>query len=350
MKEYRAIKIINFFYAYFLVLTVITSYFRWFDGGVASYLLVVILLGGGYLFTQVYYTGKRVEQLREKAPEWHLYALVIVGIVGSPEVYYSGFSANFLVCCFFYIGAVVLYFLWKHYNGRNMVLCQNPSVTENTQNRAGKKMKRVLMRLLSVAVLIAGIWVVVISVLPTVDIRPPQISQEEEQAENERTPATIARGEKELPTQAEERKIPEAVALILRYVLWGFGILICVATITFLVYRLLISVKNMGQEELEYEEIVVEEKDNEEYTRLVPIKKKGKNFTKDNNGKVRQAFYRNVKEQAEDREVDASLTPQELKERYLTKVSSHEELTNLYEKARYGKSPITDDEIEKMGL
>ncbi len=350
MQEYKTIKILNFFCAYFLVLTLITSYFGWFHGDVVSILLLFILIGAGYLFTQVFYTGKRVERLNEKAPQWHLYALLIVGIVGAPEIYTSGFSSNFVVCCLFYIGAIVMYFLWKHYNGRNLVLCQNPSVTENTKKRSGNKMKRTMLGILFIAVLTGGTLVVVTGFLPDLEWEQKTISHEEERGERERTPASIARDKKELPVQAEERKIPEAVALILRYVLWGVGILICVATITFLVYRLLISVRDMGKGETEYEEIVVEENDNEEYTRLVPIKKKGKEFSKDNNGKVRQAFYRNIKEQAEDRKVDASLTPQELEERYLSKVTSHEELTNLYEKARYGESPITDDEIEKMGL
>ena len=96
-----------------------------------------------------------------------------------------------------------------------------------------------------------------------------------------------------------------------------------------------------------FEESTVERSHNEEYTRLVPVMRKDLTFPAGNDGRIRRYFYKEVRKKAGNQEIEKSQTPMELKRTFLEPNAREERLTELYEKARYAKDSVTEEEISR---
>lgn len=201
---------------------------------------------------------------------------------------------------------------------------------------------------------VAGVLTILF--LVSVPWSEPEFSQEKPktntaQQETDRAPDYAGRKREQRQAkikEEQEKKGQNIVLLILRYLVLAAIVVMGIAAVCYGVFRFLFYlIRGRRRAVWEYEEIPVEEHDNETYTKLVPVVKPEVGFPGGNDGKIRRQFYREIRRRAAGREIFRSYTPLELKEAYLDATEKEEMLTGLYEKARYADCPVSDEEISQ---
>ncbi|MCH5265179.1 MAG: hypothetical protein J1F02_04720 [Lachnospiraceae bacterium] len=367
MKEYRVLRMLSFYCEYLLVLVLFTSWFFWFDGGLSASLMAVILLAVPGLILNFYFKVRKEEKQRQegKIPSCRLGMVIVAGVVAAPGgiaglwgedagMMYSGAFAgartNILFAELLYVAALGLYFFWRYYSGKYILLHRNPSVSKDTRERAGKKMVHSLLRLAALAVTVLFVLIVAVSLLPEwkPTLYQPGTGQEEEQEYSESKIPNSGAGDQIAEQIRQKQAEPGLFLVIIRYIAYGALVLFGLVAVVLILYWIITRfVRKRGDGEEYYEEIV-EKNDNEEYSSLVPVRRKaGIVFPEGNDGRIRRVFYRRIKKQAAGRRVDSSQTPQELQQEYLQEERNAGYLTWLYEKARYSPDSVTDEEIAR---
>ena len=355
MNEYRVMQIIAFYYKYLLLVTLVSAYFFWFNMNAASIMLVIIILAVPFLLQSLLFPDKTLKKKREKGkmPVCPLGHLIVVGVIISPVFILPEAKPNSLFCLILYLLDMGIFFFYQYYKGKYNLLYCNPSVTDHTRERAEGKLNRMFFKLFMAAVFAIIVLFFIVNAVSGADIRisPPRQEQEEQQEEEpkkeaDRIPAELSKKQKDLLRQ--KQKEDNFFLLLLRYAVFLLLVLLTLFVLLFLLYRIIMYfVRKRRKISCGYYEEIVEENDQEEYTRLVPAVKREPSFPGGNNGKIRKAFYRAVRRGAGGKKVDKSHTPYELRDAYLAPTESSGYLTALYEKAKYSPWDVTDDEIKK---
>lgn len=352
MTEQNKMRILAFYYNYLIVLSVITSIFYWFDGDTAaSWLRLLLLLGVPVLI--LWRSKERQQEVAKEErqlPVCHFEFLIIAGIVAVPGSLLNENQANFWLCCAFYGAAVVIYFFCKYIRGRYLVFYRNPSVSKETRKRAGQSMRRSLGGLALAGLAVFLLLILVSQVTPEAPI-PKRERTNAEQQEQDNVFDTAANQQNEMRDalrETQEQAQENLFLVILRYLL-TFAII--AATVLALAYGLVRFILTLlgrrRRTRLEFEEVVVEDNDTEELTRLVPVRRAAPVFPGGNDGRVRKEFYREIRRRAGEQKISPAQTPLELRENYLGENRKEELLTELYEKARYAEDSVTDEELRK---
>lgn len=352
MTEQNKMRILAFYYNYFIVLSVITSIFYWFDGDtVASWLRLLLLLG-----VPVIILWRSKERQREVAkeerqlPACHFEFLVIAGIVAAPGSILNENLANFWLCCSFYGGAIVIYFFYKYIRGRYLVFYRNPSVSSETRQRAGQSMRRSLGELALIGLVVFIILLLVSQAAPEIHVQKKEKTNTEQQEQDNvfDTAASQQNKMRDALREKQEEAEENLFLVILRYMLTIVILAMVALTLIYGMIRLVLFFWGRRHRTLlEFEEVVVTSNGTEEFTRLVPVRRAAPDFPGGNDGRIRKEFYREVRRQAGEQEIPPAQTPMELRENYLGGNRKDELLTELYEKARYGKDSVTEEEIRK---
>lgn len=358
MKEYRFIRLLVDYYNYLLLLTLLSN-FIWFDSSLEAFLWLGILLVIPYLISkarQFLHLGEKkqeraVEEDSERRLTCHVGLLIGIGILATSATVTSERPEHLFLCCLFYIAAIGVFFFWRYYSGKYLVLYRNPSVSKNTRTRAERRIQNSLVRLALIGAAAVVFIFIVASLVPEVQITPisTESTPEPERKEKEERKDPVAVSQTERPRMPEEQREDSILLLIVRYIAWVLVVVFAVIGILLLLFKVVMffmGMRNRG--EYEYYELLEEKTDNEEYARLIPVIRKGISFPAGNAGKVRRAFYKAVKKGADGSRIENSHTPYELREKYLTEKEDSEFLTELYEKARYSEDEVSDREVSRI--
>lgn len=356
MTEQNKMRIITFYYYYLIVLSSFTAVFFWFEASqLLSWLRLVLLLGIPVLI--LWRSRERQEEEEKKGkklPMCQFGALLFPGIIGAPASLLYERQDNFWLCCLFLAAAIGLFFAGEYIRGRYLLLYCNPSVSEETRRRTRKNMKKYLVEM-------AVIGVVVLLLLLVLSSFEPEFSQQERrktntvQQETDHDPNPVGKRQKEQGSkrqEEQEQKEQNVFLLALRYVLLVAIVVMGVTAVCYGLFRFLFYlIRGRRKPVWQFEETLTEKREDEEYTRLVPVARSEVRFPGGFDGKIRRQFYKEVRRQAGDHEIIRSKTPVELKETYLEPNEREAVLTELYEKARYARESVTEEEIrswEKM--
>ncbi len=343
MTEFNKMKITHFYYNYLLVVCLFTSIFNWFIGDLFSWLRLFLLL-----FVPLPIAWRNNRRTEERLPTSHFSSLVLAGIFVIPGTMGNGGTANIMACCCIFIVALFLFFLNKYLRGRYTILHCNPSVSEETKRRAGRMQRKPLLILSLVGGAGILLFILFSAMMPGMEWEPRGRSHREQQ-EQENTlkeKQDVKRSEIQRKVQEEQEKASDNFWLrLLRYVVIFAVVVMGALAIVYAVYRLILYLMKYRRKLIyEYEELVDEETDFDEITRLVPVVKKAMVFPDGWDGKIRRAFYESVRKGAGKKSINCSLTPRELHREYMSETEQDECLTRLYEKARYAEDSISREE------
>lgn len=345
MTEYNKLYILRFYYHYLLVLTVITSLFFWFQGDIASFLFAGLLLVLPSVFL---FRLKREKE--EKMPNCHPGFLVVVAMVATPgTIVYEG-DPNVYFCLFFYTLAAVAVIANGYIKRRYYVLYCNPSVSEETRVLAGKLQKKTLWRI----GLFAGIgmlaFVIFFMSMPETQ---PQKQEKKITQEEKKKMESFQRTEKKSAVQKKIQEENEKAAanfwlLLLRYIslivlVFLAGLVVVYGIVCFIRYLL----RRKKDVIIEYEEQREKMTSFQEVISLVPRVRNKEVFSKGRSGQIRKAFYQYVKIGAGKERVDDTLSPREMNQRYMQDGNRERFLIHLYEKVRYTKNELSEEEWEQ---
>lgn len=356
MTERQKLRIIRFYFNYLLVIAAFTSVFFWFDASEpVSWIRLVLLLG---VPLPILWRSKErqleEEKKEKKLPANHFAVAVLAGIIGAPSLFLYEKHDSFWLSCLLFAVAIVLCFLGEYIRGRYLLLYCNPSVSAETRRRSGRNMKRYLLQIAVAGAVVLLLLLVVVSHEPEI-ARQDRPKTNTAQQEPDRAPAPMTGSQRERPEkiQEEQEEQKENVFLqVLRYFLLVAIVVMGAVTVCYGLFRLLLYlIRGRRKPVWEFEEALTEKREDEEYTRLVPVVRDKVRFPDGNDGKIRRQFYKAVKRQAGGQEIVRSKTPVELKETYLGVDEKEAVLTELYEKARYAGESVTEEEIrswEKM--
>lgn len=350
MTEQNKMRILAFYYNYFIVLSVITSIFYWFDGATAaSWLRLLLLLGVPVIILwRSKQRQREVAKEERQLPACHFEFLIIAGIVAAPGSVLNENLANFWLCCSFYGGAIVIYFFYKYLRGRYLVFYRNPSVSSETRQRAGQSMRRSLGELALIGLVVFIILLLVYQAVPEINVQKEEKTNTEQQEQDNvfDTAASRQNEMRDALSEMQEQAGENLFLVILRYMLTIAILAMVVLTLVYGMFRLILFLlRRRHRVRLDFEEVVVTSSDTEEFTRLVPVRRSAPDFPCGNDGRIRKEFYRQVRRQAGEQEISPAQTPMELRENYLGENRKEKLLTELYEKARYGKASVTEEEV-----
>lgn len=346
MTEFNKIRLADFYFKYFLVITFLTSIFYWFQGDLISWgrLFLVLILP-----LPIVWRNKRKQE--EKLPVSHFEILGFVGGLVIPGTFTQGMHVNVVVCGCFYVAAVFLCFLNKYLRGRYMVLHRNPSVSEETKMRAGRFQRRPLMKLAIMGSAVLLLLLVVSQFTPEMQWQPGERTNREQQEQDNMVEEVSDKKTEDIQEklQEEQEKAANSPWLqFLRYVVSFAIVVLGILVIAYVLFRFaLYLMRRHRKVTYEYQEQVEEKSDFEEITRLVPVAKHSMEFLPGRDGQIRKAFYQSVQRGAGKQKVDRTLTPVELHRKYLRESSRDELLTSLYEKARYANTSVSEEEWKK---
>lgn len=347
MTEYNKMYITHFYYNYLLVLTVISSVLFWFQGDVGSVVFALLLLGLPLLF--LLHTERQKE---EKLPTSHFEFAGIAGILATPGSFVYVKHPNVYLCAFFYLLALVFGFLNKYLQGRYYVLHCNPSVSQETKASAGRMQWRPLLRMFISGSVFMLFLLVLFVAIPEPHYRKQETTNEKQQEQDNVVEQSTNKKADEVQKkmQEENEKAADNFWLqLLRYVVTIAIIVLVVLAIAYAVFRLVLYlIYRRGKVEYEFEEQLEEKTQFQEITRLMPTVKKAREFPHNLDGRIRKIFYQTVEAGAAKNHVNDSLTPKELQKEYMKNGEKEQLLTKLYEKARYAKESVTEDEWKKV--
>ena len=353
MTEKNKMRMITFYACYFVVPTIGTSLFNWFDVcDLLSWLrlLVVLILPFFILWRS---KEKKTEEESEKGKKFHQQlfgVLVFIGFLVSPGTLFSEDADNFWLCSFFYGAAICLCFVGEYLRGRYLLLYCNPSVSDETRKRSRVNMRKQLVQMVIVGAS-ALIFLLLLSRFEP-EMKMPRLQKTatvQKEKEEDETPATSLREEKKGEMREEQEEQSSNIFLvILRYTVVLILLALVFVAVAYGLLRLfLFLIRGRRRTVYVFEELTVERSHNEEYTRLVPVMRKDLIFPAGNDGRIRRYFYKEVRKKAGNQEIEKSQTPMELKRTFLEPNAREERLTELYEKARYAKDSVTEEEISR---
>lgn len=351
MKPGNILRSMVFYYKYLLVFTAITSVFGWFDGSIAACLLLLIFLLIPYFLCYLLYGKsdkvKTDASGREVSSVCHLeflYPVCLLVILGGA---YRNWPST-LLCFILFLCIMGLYFSWKIYQGRYTVLYCNPSVSQETGRRAGAGLQRGILRLGIIALILSFAFFFLEGQLPSYSL--PLRKMDQKQTEKKKTKEREKMESGKSPKQEKPPEPEETLALLIfRYVAKWFVILVLIAgAVAFLYGIFLFITRRHRRDGMEYREQMSVERDNEQYTKLVPVTRKKISFPEGNAGEVRKIFYREVKSGAGAGKIDPSKTSEELQEDYLAEKEGANLLVQVYQRARYGEEPVSDRDLESV--
>lgn len=346
VTEFNKIRLADFYFKYLLVITFLTSIFYWFQGDLISWgrLLLVLILP-----LPIVWRNKRKQE--EKLPVSHFEILGIVGALILPGTFSQGMHVNAVLCGCFYVAAVFLCFLNKYLRGRYLVLHRNPSASEETKMRAGRFQRRPLMKLVIMGSVVLLLLLVVSIFAPEMQWQSSERTNREQQEQDNRVEEASNKKEeavKEKLLEEQEKAANNPWLQLLRYVIIFVVVVLGIFAIAYVLFRFVLYLMRRRRPiTYEYQEQVEEKSDFEEITRLIPVVKHSAEFLPGRDGQIRKAFYLSVQRGAGKQKVDRTLTPMELRRKYLRESSRNELLTSLYEKARYAKTSVSEEEWKK---
>lgn len=350
MEYMRKLRALDFYSAYFMVLTLATSYVPWFDATPASWMLLIILVALPYLIVRFFFHDKGLKKKMEngKISGRHTgvigCVLAIPGVILHPE---DDVLPSVILCMVFFLIAISLCFYTFAYDGKRKVLYHNPSVSQSIMEREEKVTFRNLRRILFIAVGGAVFVAALVWALPEVK-SPVSMKRQQEQVKVTEKQQKIKNKEKQfekIKEQNEEAK-DNIFLRIFRYILLIALIILTVLTMGYAVFRLIFYfIRGCRKGEVEYIEEKIEDDGTEEHTRLIPVVGRGVVFSNDNNGIVRKLFYQKVRKGARPSKVNRTLTPTEMKEEYLEHETNTGDIVRIYQKARYSGQMVTDEEV-----
>ncbi len=355
MREQNFLRCLVLYFNYLLVFIVWISVFRWFDGSTPScvrlFLFLFVPWAACLLLYGKWNRDKPEELVDRKPPVCHhefLFPVCFLAVLGDGL---EDRPVNSAVCFLLCLSAILLYFYWKFRHGKYLVLSCNPSVSAETGRRAVASLQSRIVRLGAITCLAAFALFLLTSWMPSLPY-PERQQQRKERTLEERTPEpkeAESRGEELKERIEEEREEPGLLLLIVRYAFKVFVILVALAGLAAFIYAIVIYFNRKRRRDgMEYCEKLQEKKDNEEYTRLVPVVRKRASFPAGNDGEVRKLFYRAVRSGAGREKVDQSRTARELYLDYLTEEQEGSYLTEMYQKARYAGEEVSDEEIHRL--
>ncbi len=355
MREQNFLRCMVLYFNYLLVFIVWISVFRWFDGSTSACVQLFLFLFVPWVVCLLLYgkwnREKPEELANRKPPVCHhefLFPVCFVAVLGDGL---EDRLVNSAVCFLLCLSAILLYFCWKFCYGKHLVLSCNPSVSAETGRRAAASLQSRTVRLGLITCLAAMALFLLTSWMPSVPYPGQQKQRQERTLEKKKPKSKEAEPYKgEMRERLEEEKEePGLMLLIVRYAFKVFVIVIALAGLAAFIYAILIYFnRKRGRDGMEYREQLQEKKDNEEYTRLVPVVRKRVSFPADNDGEVRKIFYRAVKTGAGHEKVDQSRTARELYLAYLTEEKEGSYLTEVYQKARYAGEKVSDEEVHRL--
>lgn len=344
-------RMLNLFYLYFLVLMLFTAYIHWFDGSVVSVLLLLFLLFFPLLAGKVLYRDKVIVRQMDdrKAAACHVEFFVAFYVLSLGSIS-SDATPSDILRSLFGIAAFCIFLYSKYYYGKYLILDCNPNVTKTTQRRAEQGGFKSFIRMFSVSLLLSLAVFALLFLLP--DRKPESPGMVKHTVEKEQKPkrepaVRDTRPSGKIPIEEPEEE--KVISVIIRYILL-LTVLFGIVFIVFMAFYKLITFftgRRRGTSSYEYREAEVERRGDEEYVALVPVVRRIRRFPDGNNGRVRRMFYQRVRSGAGKKSVGTCFTPSELKESYLGEGEEAEYLTVLYERARYGESPVTDGEMKR---
>lgn len=343
MTEFNKMKITHFYYNYLLVVCLITSIFNWFNGDLFSWLRLFLVL-----LVPLPIAWRNNRRAEERLPASHFSALVLTGIIATQGIFGNEETANIMVCCCTFIAALFVFFLNKYLRGRYTILHCNPSVSEETKRRAGQMQRKPLLILSCVGGIALLLFVLLSTMIARIEWEPRERSHREQQEQDNMLEERqdVKRSEIQRKVREEQEQASDNFWLrLLRYVVIFAVVVMGALAIVYAVYRLILYLMKYRRKLIyEYEELVDEETDFDEITRLVPVVKKAMVFPDGWDGKIRRAFYESVRKGAGKKSINCSLTPRELHREYMSETEQDECLTRLYEKARYAEDSISREE------
>lgn len=356
MTERYKIRVISFYCTYCIILSLFTSFFFWFDAGLLISwfrLLLLLVIPVPILWRskeKQLEKEKQKEKLEKKLPPQPLVVLWAAGFMGESVSLMYEKKDNFWLACFFFAASIGLYFVGEYLRGRYLLFYCNPGVSAETIRRSGKGAKRTLIEMAVAGVVTLVLLLFISQFEPELPVQKQQktntVQQETDRAPEEKKGRP---NEKQSKIQEEQEKQGQNLfLLILRYTLFIAIVVMGIVAVCYGLYRFLYYlIRGRRRPVWEFEEIEIEESNNEIYTRLVPVVRSEAVFPSGNDGKIRREFYRAVRRQAGNKEIVRSHTPMELKEAYLASSEKDTVLTELYEKARYARESVTEEELRQ---
>lgn len=350
MRYMSKLRALDFYSAYFMVLTLVTSYYPWFDATPASWMLIIILFALPYLFVRFFFQDKKIKRKMRKEKITGRYTgvigclLAIPGVILHPE---DEVMPSVILCMVLFLITISLCLYAFAYDGKRKVLYQNPCVSQSTIEREEKVSFRNFRRIILIAVAMAFFGVSLIWVLPEgkAPVSMEHQKEQEKLVEKQQKLDNEQMQFEKIKEQNEEAK-ENLFFRILRYALLITLIILTVWLIAYVIFRFILYViRGRGKGEVEYIEEKIEDNGMEEYTRLVPVIRRSAVFSNDNNGIVRKVFYKEVRKGARPFSVTRTLTPLEMSQRYLNMENISEDCIRIYEKARYSNQMVTEKEV-----
>lgn len=352
MTEEMKIRIVTFYSYYGIALFVFTLFFYWFDAGdPVSWLWLLLLVGIPFPLLRYRERRRRDSERKGRKQAESLFGfLLIAGGMAIPWGILDERSDNFWLACIFYASAVGLCFVGLYLRGRYLILYCNPSVSKETRRRFGDKMKKY-----GFGMLLLGLAVLIVCLLaaqyePEIRLQAPQKTNTQWQEQERMEPSAGRQSDRREEVREEQKKQGNNIFLvILRYIVTIAILVMGIVAAVYGLFRLFFFLLRRRKKQVwEFEEIEVAESAREEYTRLVPVRRKQVSFPAGADGRVRRLFYKEIRRQAGKKEIVLSQTPTELKDSWLKPDPKSELLTELYEKARYAKDSVTSEEISRL--
>ena len=341
MTEYNKMRLTKFYCYYMTAVTIFSSLFRWFHGDLMSWLRLLLLL---VLPLPIVWRNERGKE--EKLPGCHQEFLVVGALLAVPGTVDWDGDIHVIVCCLFFVAAIILCYTNQYLQKRYTVFYCNPSVSEETRKRANRLQRRPLLTLSAIAGGVLIVLMLIMMLMPEIEFEPRERTNQEQQEQDnmvERAPEDRTNEVLEKIREEQEEASGNFWLMLLRYII-TYAIIVMVAlAIAYALFRFVLYLMNRRRKvTYEFEELLEEKSDLEEITRLRPVMKSSTDFPSGRDGQIRRAFYKSVRRGAGARSVDRALTPEELHKEYMKETPRDERLTALYEKARYAGESISE--------
>lgn len=346
MTEYNKMRLTKFYCYYMIAVTIFSSLFRWFQGDLTSWLRLLLIL---VVPLPIVWRNERGKE--EKMPGCHQEFLGAGGLLALPGTFDWDGDLHVIVCCLFFVASIILCYVNQYLQKRYTVLYCNPSVSEETRKRANRLQRRPLITMSAIAGGVLILLMLIMMLMPEIDYKPSERTDQERQEQDnmvERAPEERTNEVLEKIREEQEEASDNFWLMLLRYII-TYAIIVMVAlAVAYAMFRFIIFLMNRRRKvAYEFEERIEEESNLEEITRLQPVVKAQVKFPSGRDGQIRRAFYKSVRRGAGARSVDRALTPEELHKEYLRETPRDERLTALYEKARYARESISEEDWEQ---
>lgn len=360
MNGKNKVKAFVFLYNY-MCLSYLIILFSMIAGSLKGFVMFVVLAAIGLLlfrFKWDHVSEKEPKKTTEK--ECHIEVLISICVISvflmaQFDAYFGNDQVvdlwgKLLLFCLL-ISCFIIYYYTQYFTKKFLLTFANPCVTRETYSRIGHNQFQAMKRtFITGLILLLILFTMAVTVSIPTDYSTTQVTHTQQKKKVEKKIKKPKQKSAAKRVTDKKEKTNPFIAFLLMIlakflkILFLVLFILAVVLLVFVVLRRLLSLRVPRFQRV----AKVIELDSDGIDEYIPIRSKfysNGDFSNDNNGKVRKAFFKLIRKNAKKR-VDTTLTAQEMGREYL-----REDATNvvaIYDKARYSGKMCSDVETNQI--